>query len=60
MKLKTVTYGRKINDGDYGTYHLEVTVELEEGESGADALKKAREFVHKGLGITPRSRPKHT
>ena len=41
MKLQTVTYGRMVTDGDYGSYHLEVTIELEEGDSGRDALKAA-------------------
>jgi hypothetical protein len=52
MKLTTVTYGRKVNDGDYGSLHLEVTVEVEEGDKGADVLRMARKFVHRGLGIS--------
>lgn len=50
-KLKTITYGRKVTDGDYGSFHLEVTIELDESDSGREALKAAREFVHKGLGL---------
>jgi hypothetical protein len=49
MKLKAITYGRKVTDNNYGSYHLEVVVELEEGDTGAMALATAKEFVRKGL-----------
>lgn len=57
-RLKTLTYGRKKNDGDYGSFHLEVTVEVEESESGGEALKQARRFVHLGLGLKDPHPPK--
>jgi hypothetical protein len=50
-KLKTLTYGRKVSDGDYGSFHLEVTIELEEGDRARDVLAQARKLVHTGLGI---------
>lgn len=57
MKLTTIVYGRKKNDGDYGTYHLEVAIELEEGDNGTEALAQARTFVHAGLAKIAKGLP---
>lgn len=57
MRLVQIVYGRKLNDGDYGTYHLEVAVELDEGENGAEALEKAKTFVHAGIAKIRRGIP---
>lgn len=58
MRLSSVTYSRTRNLGDYNSARLEATVEVNEGESGAEAIRLAKEFVHKGLGIPVPASPR--
>jgi hypothetical protein len=51
MRLTSISYGRTVSDNNYGSFRLEATVELDEGDNGKDALIAARRYVHHGLGI---------
>lgn len=47
MKATKITYSRLFNMGDYNNEKIEVEVQLEEGESAAEGLKRAKAFVDK-------------
>jgi hypothetical protein len=46
MKVKTLEYSKLKNLGDYENEKIGVVVELEDGESPVDALKRAKNFIH--------------
>ncbi len=60
MKTKTITYDFKKNLGNYETSYLEITVELEDGETANDAFIKVRDGVHKLLDRTEKPAPVQT
>lgn len=52
MKAKTVRFGRVISK-NYQSTKVEIEVELEKGDTAAQAMKAARIFVDRELGDVP-------
>lgn len=53
MNVTKVTYGKLVSTGNFSNEKLEITVELDEGDTPADALKRARAFVEAAIGEKP-------
>lgn len=51
MKIKTVSYKRIKNLGNYESEHLEVFAEVDENEDPSEASQKLREFVAEQLQV---------
>ncbi len=49
-KIKTITYKRLINLGDYSNETVDVTVEVEPTESPSEVLKHVRYWLNQHLG----------
>lgn len=47
MKAKEIYYEKTFNLGNYSNEVIGVNVEIEEGETAAEAIKTAREYVNK-------------
>lgn len=45
MKLKTITYGRTMNLGNYENFRLEMSIELEEGDDSNTAFETLTKSV---------------
>lgn len=51
MKVKTITYQRVKNLGNYESERLEITAEINEGEKPQEAIERLRELVLNRLNI---------
>lgn len=45
MKVNTVTYARLVNTGNYEHERIELSIDLEEGETPSEAVNRARAFI---------------
>ena len=52
MFIKSITYGRVRNLGNYQSERLEATIEIDREESSDDALLSLRNWVRAQMGIT--------
>ena len=53
MKATSIRYGRVKSYPGFCNEHIEIELELAEGERAEDALEKARIFVRKAFGELP-------
>lgn len=53
MNVKQIEYKKLINTGNFEHQSLSVTVELEDGETAHDAVKRAKAFVDNELQKRP-------
>ena len=53
MKVKTISYQRVKNLGNYESERMEMTVEVNEDEDINLAVKTLKEYVLQGLDINP-------
>ena len=53
MEVKTITYQRVHNLGNYESERFEMTAELDEFESPTEAAENLKELVEDALGINP-------
>ena len=51
MKVKTITYKRIHNMGNYNTQHLEMMAELDEGEDIQESANRLKIEVETALGL---------
>ena len=51
MIAKSVTYSRLISKGNYENAKIEITIEIEEGETAASAYEAAKTFVENRIAI---------
>ena len=60
MKVKTITYKRIHNLGNYNTEHLEMTAELDNGEDVQESTSQLKLEVETALGLNkaPVEKPK--
>ena len=52
MKVRSISYRRTVNLGDYNSETLELTAEVDDNEYTMDAYKLLKQHVHFNLGIT--------
>ena len=52
MKVRSISYRRTVNLGDYNSETLEMTADVDDNEYTMDAYKLLKHHVHFNLGIT--------
>lgn len=57
MQIKTISYRRVNNLGNYNSEHLEMFAELEDGEEPISAAKVLKACVEESLGLKPKEPP---
>jgi hypothetical protein len=55
MKALTITYQRVFNLGNYESERIEITLQIEEGETAQQVLDAAKRFVARQIAPPPKS-----